>query len=125
MCACCVFHGHCCHQVLIASDEQRKKARKSRGGSSQSEMMTQVVAATRGRSEVERAAKAVYSFLKNEDSQLRKYISALSDGGVYFVSNVHCKGASAAVRYRKETEESTPGISSEEFVLAIQGRLCE
>ena len=87
--------------------------------------MSQVMVATKGRTEVEKAAKAVYLFLKNEDSQLRKYLSALSDGGVYFVANVHCKGANAAVRHRKETEESTPGISSEEFVLAIQGRLCE
>ena len=124
MCACCVFHGHRLCQVLIASAEQRKKARTSRK-SSQSEMMSQVMVATKGRTEVEKAAKAVYLFLKNEDSQLRKYLSALSDGGVYFVANVHCKGANAAVRHRKQTEESTPGISSEEFVHAIQSRLCE
>jgi hypothetical protein len=89
-------------------------------------MMSQVVVATRGRDEVKTAADAVYAFLKDEGSHLRAYISALSDGGVYFVSNVHCKGANAAVRYRKATEEATlAGISSEDFVGAIQARLCE
>ena len=88
-------------------------------------MMSQVVVATRGRAEVKLAAEAVYLFLKDEGSHLRQYISACSDGGVYFVSNVHCKGANAAVRYRKTTPDSTPGISCEDFASAIQARLCE
>ena len=100
-------------------------APKSRSAGSQSEMMTQVVASCKSRGEVEKSARAVYKFLHDEGSQLRAYLSALFDGGVYFVSNVHCKAACAAVRFRKETEESIPGISAEEFVVAIQGRLCE
>ena len=87
--------------------------------------MSQVVVATRGRDEVKTAADAVYAFLKDEGSHLRAHISALSDGGVYFVSNVHCKGADAAVRYRKTTPDSPPGISCEDFASAIQARLCE
>ena len=124
MCARCVFHGHRFHWVLIATEEQRAKAHYPLN-SRFSHMMCRLVVDTKGCGEVESAAKAVYLFLNNEDSQLRKYISALSDGGVYFVANVHCKGANAAVRHRKQTEESTPGISSEDFVHAIQARLCE
>ena len=88
-------------------------------------MMTQVVTSCKSRSEVEKSARAVYAFLLDEKSPLCVYLSALSDGGVYFVSNVHCKTACAAVRFRKETEEASPGISVDDFVAAIQGRLCE
>ena len=100
-------------------------APKSRSAGSQSEMMSQAVASCKSRTEVEKSARAVHKFLLGEETQLRAYLAALSDGGVYFVSNVHCKAACAAVRFRKETEESIPGISAEEFVVAIQGRLCE
>ena len=88
-------------------------------------MMTQVVTAGKSREHVATAARAVYAFLLNEKSDLRIYLSAMSDGGVYFVSNVHCKTACAAVRFRKEDEDASPGIAEQDFVLAAQGRLCE
>ena len=97
---------------------------KKKAGS-QAEMMTQVVASCKSKTDVDRSARVVYAFLIDEKSPLRSYLSALCDGGVYFVSNVHCKAACAAVRFRKETEESVAGITPEEFSLAIQGRLCE
>ena len=100
-------------------------APKSRSSGSQSQMMSQAVAAVKSRTEVDNAAKAVHKFLLGPETQLRAILSALSDGGVYFVSNVHCKAACTAVRFRKETEDAIPGISAEEFVVAIQGRLCE
>ena len=88
-------------------------------------MMSQAVSAVKSRTEVDAAAKAVHKFLLGPETQLRAILAALSDGGVYFVSNVHCKGACAAVKHRKETEDSIPGIAVEEFSIAIQGRLCE
>jgi hypothetical protein len=97
---------------------------KKREGS-QADMMTQSVTAGKPREEVSRAARAVHEFLLNENSDLRKYLSAMSDGAVYFVSNVHCKTACAAVRFRKEDDGATPGIGVEDFVIAAQGRLCD
>ena len=124
MCACCVVGGYRCDQALIASDEQRKKARKKKDNS-QAEMMSQPTAPVKSRQEVDKAAREVHAFLMNDQSPLRAYMSALCDGGIYFVSNVHVKSASAACSFRKETEDSVAGISPTEFVIAIQGRLCE
>ena len=122
--ACCLVVGYPCDQALIASDEQRKKARKKKDNS-QAEMMTQPTASCKSRPEVDRSAREVHAFLVNDQSPLRAYISALCYGGIYFVSNVHVKSASAACSFRKETEDSVAGITPEEFSLAIQGRLCE
>ena len=98
MCSFRVFHGHRCHQVLIATQESNKKARRV----------------------VERAAKAVYKFLKNE-SPLRQHLS--HNWWRRFVSNDYCKVVFAAVRGRKGTGNCTC-ISVEEFVRLIQARLC-
>ena len=103
MCSFRVFHGHRCHQVLIATQESNKKARRV----------------------VERAAKAVYKFLKNE-SPLRQHLS--HNWWRRFVSNDYCKVVFAAVRGRKGTKKQgravLPAWSVEEFVRVIQARLC-
>ena len=85
--------------------------------------MTQLAASVKSRHEVETAAKEVYKFLKNEDSQLRKHMS--HPWWRHLVANVYCTAVCAAVRDRKETEDPTLGISVEEFVHAIQARLFE
>ena len=77
------------------------------------------------RAHVESAAKVVYEWLKAEDSTLRTFVSALSDGGIFFVSSCHFKTCAAAVRYRKEHEVASPGIMEPEFVNVAVRRLCD
>ena len=52
--------------------------------------------------DVETAARAVYFFLLDDGSALRRFVSAASDGGVFFSSGAHCQTAAAAVRFRRE-----------------------
>ena len=67
------------------------------------------------------AARAVHAFLMDERSDLRRFVSAASDGGVFFSSGVHCQTAGAAVRFRHEDVLAPAGISVDQFVLAARG----
>jgi hypothetical protein len=80
----------------------------------------------RPRAEVEIDARAVHAWLVREQSVLRNFLSAVSDGGVFFTSNVHSKTAVAYVKHRMLTpEQPAPGVAADDFVKAAQGRLCD
>ena len=112
----------------IASDSQKKKkARQKKDGFSQASMMGgDDTAVGLSREDVERDATYLHAWLMKTDSKLRDFISATSDGGAFFVANVHVKCACGYVRYRKLGDEATPlGVRVNDFVAAAQGRLCD
>ena len=110
---------------LIASEAQKKKKSRKDGHQSQATMMADT-ACGRPRAEVDRDARAVHAWLVQDQSALRKFLSAASDGGVFFTSNVHSKTAVAYVKHRMLTpEQPAPGVSADDFVKAAQGRLCD
>ena len=112
-----------CRQVLIATDAQRKKRRRSKEHS-QAEMMHEDETG-KPRAEVERAARFVHKWLLKPASPLRDLLSALSDGATFFTASVHTRVTEAAVHYRPGPGSSgLPGISEDAFVQIAQGRLC-
>ena len=115
-------------QMLIASEAMKKKKARTRGEQSQASMMANQVVG-RDRAEVERAAKFVYTWLKKSDSPLRNFLTAASDGGIFFTANVHAKVAVSYVHHRvvvvEGSDQANPGVSIEHFVTAAQGRLCD
>ena len=108
--------------VVQSRDWPIKRARLS-----QASMMTTLDPVTQvSATAVNAAAREVYDFLQNPDGPLRKFIAAMSDGAVHFVSSVWCRAGCGAVKYRKESESSqVAGMTVEEFQAAIRGRLCE
>ena len=110
---------------LIASEAQKKKKARKEGQQSQATMMADT-ACGRPRADVETDARAVHAWLVREQSVLRNFLSAVSDGGVFFTSNVHSKTAVAYVKHRMLTpEQPAPGVAADDFVKAAQGRLCD
>ena len=110
---------------LIASEAQKKKKARKEGQQSQATMMADT-ACGRPRADVDRDARAVHAWLVRDQSALRKFLSAASDGGVFFTSNVHSKTAVAYVKHRMLTpEQPAPGVAADDFVKAAQGRLCD
>ena len=82
--------------------------------------------ATKSRADVERSARAVYRFLVDPSSALRRFVLATSDGGVHYVSSVWARTGEAYIARRRLSEDSdTVGVSVEHFVQAIQARVCE
>ena len=78
------------------------------------------------RDAVERDATFLHQWLMKADSPLRDFLKATSDGGVFFVANVHVKTACSYVRHRSLGDEgTTPGVGPGDFVTAAQGRLCD
>ena len=90
-------------------------------------MMTSLeTRSTKSRPDVEKSARAVYGFLENPGSALRRFMLATSDGGVHFVSSVWARTGEAYLA-RRQLREDDPavGVSMEHFVNAIQARVCE
>ena len=90
-------------------------------------MMTSLeTKSTKSRQDVERSARAVYRFLVDPNSALRRFVLAASDGGVHYVSSVWSRTGEAYIARRKLREDSdTVGVSVEHFVQAAQARVCE
>ena len=112
---------------LIASEAQKnKKSRSSRGEQSMASMMADSPASGYPREAVAGHARALHAWLVKADSPLRQFLSAASDGGAFFTSNVHVKTAVGYVKYRVlDPDSGTPGVGSEDFVRAAQCRLCD
>ena len=88
-------------------------------------MMTQV-AVGKPREEVENAAREVHRFIMQGDqSPLRRFVVATSDGGVHYNSSVYARSCEAYVRCRKESDDAVAGVDEEAFVLVAQTRLCD
>ena len=111
---------------LVASDAlKKKKSRSKQGDQSQASMMA-CQAVGKPREEVAQHAREVHAWLVNPDSPLRRFLSAASDGGIFFTANVHHKSAVAYVHHRKLSEQTpTKGVGVQDFVLAAQARLCD
>ena len=90
-------------------------------------MMTSLeTKSTKSRQDVERSARAVYGFLVDPGSALRRFVLATSDGGVHYVSSVWSRAGEAYIARRQLSEDSdTVGVSVEHFVQAAQARVCE
>ena len=92
---------------------------------SQAEIMTST-ATGKGRTEVETAARFVHVFLSKENSHLRVCLSEVSDGGVFFVGNIHARTACAAFRYlASDSGSGQPGIGADQFIRSAVARLCD
>ena len=113
--------------ALVASDAQKKKKSRSKpGDQSHASMMSAPQAVGKPREEVERHAREVHAWLQSPDSPLRQFLSAASDGGIFFTANVHHKAAVSYVWHRKLSEQTpTKGVGVQDFVLAAQARLCD
>ena len=111
---------------LVASEAMKKKRKQAnRAANSAASMMMDQPDVGRPREEVAEHAREVHAWLL-ADSPLRTFLSAASDGAIFFTSNVHTKCAVSYVRARKETEEqTTPGVTVDQFVRAAQARLCD
>ena len=107
--------------------QKKKKARQKKEGFTQASMMGDGEGvAFLEKDQVEVHATYLHEWLMKPDSVLRDFLSATSDGGVFFVAQVHVKTGCAYVRYRQLREDQpTPGVGVKDFVLAAQGRLCE
>ena len=88
-------------------------------------MMTGGSGHGKDRASVEASAKMVYEWLKCGDSPLRDFISAFSDGAIFFTSSCHFKTGAAAVRFRRENDASVAGITEADFVNVAVSRLCD
>ena len=112
---------------LIASEAQKKKrARSSRGEQSMASMMADAPASGYPREAVDRHARLLHAWLVKPDSPLRQFLSAASDGGVFFTSNVHAKTGVAYVKFRVlDPEAGTAGVTADDLVRAAQARLCD
>ena len=114
--------------VSIASDAQKKKkARTKKDPFSQAMMMGDGLSEGLSLADVERDATQLHQWLEKTDSPLREFIAACSDGGAFFVANVHVKTARGFLRFHKLSDEegATAGVGVNDFVLAAQGRLCD
>ena len=112
-------HRRCAH-VLLSLETVFKDLRGS-----QAEIMSST-ATGKGRTEVETAARAVHVFLNKESSHLRVFLSAVSDGGGFFVGNIHTRTACAAVRCRaSDSGSGQAGIGAEQFIRTAVGRSCD
>ena len=90
-------------------------------------MMTSLeTKSTKSRQDVEKSARAVYGFLVDPASALRRFVLATSDGGVRYVSSVWSRTGEAYIASRKLQEGSdTVGVSVEHFIKVAQARVCE
>ena len=76
--------------------------------------------------DVKKDAKVVYAWLQSGTCPLREFLSAVSDGGGVFTSNVHAKTGKAYIHNRVlDPDQPTAGVCVDDFVRAIQGRLCD
>ena len=117
----CVLCCVCC-QMLIASAEQRRNAKRRKEGS-QLDMMSQRVVG-KDRTKFAESARVVYQWLMQTVSPLGDLLAALSDGGAFFTSSTHAKVGCGAVRFRKIESESAVGIAEDQFSRMICFRLC-
>ena len=110
-------------EELIASAEQRKRARKSETG--YSDILSRQ-AAGKSRTLVQASARYVHAWLKKSESPLRKLLAALSDGGCFFTASTHARAGAGAVLHRAAAvENGPPGLSEEDFVRGAQVHLCD
>ena len=112
---------------LVASEALKKQKKHAhRDEFSISRMMGGTAPVGSSRDEVRAHALFVHAWLVKADSPLRQFLGAASDGGVFFVANVHQKTAVAYAHHRRASaESSTAGVGVEDFVKAAQCRLCD
>ena len=110
---------------LVASQAQKQAKRRRHAEHSQAEMMTSA-ALGKSLADVSKDAKVVYAWLQSGSCPLREFLSAVSDGGAFFTSNVHAKTGKAYIHHRVvDPDHATAGVAEGDFVRAIQGRLCD
>ena len=111
---------------LVATEAQKnRKRRRKEEEQSQASMMCSI-AVGKVRSDVERDARLVYQWLAKQDSPLRDFLSAASDGGTFFTANCHHKSAVGFKRHRiLSDQQGLPGVGENDFVNAAVARLCD
>ena len=121
--SCCHYFACVCSQELIATQEMRKRTRKSETG--YEEILSRPRLVGKERTAIEVAARAVHQWLKKPKSPLRDLLVVLSCGGAFFCASTHTRAGAGAVSYRAAQGDSGHvGISEEEFVRGCQVHLC-
>ena len=115
----------CCQKLMCSAEQKKAGGSKKRNQFSQATMMTSLDASGKDREEVAEAAKEVYRFFLNESSHLKLLLSALSDGGMFFVGSVWSKVSSGYVHFAKEAPDQPQGVKLDDFIAIIQDRLCD
>ena len=111
-------------QELIATPEQRKRARKSQTG--YEDILSRATGPRKDRGRVEASARYVHAWLKKPVSPLRNLLAALSDGGSFFCASTHTRAGAGAVAFRAAQDEgSQMGILEEEFVRGCLVHHCD